>query len=291
MRRIVFLVAAALLFGLAPLSARLGPVPGALLLVGLAGLLSLAASGVPNALAIAGGALGAFAGGVLSPFSSAAAGAVLVGLCFAERTSRVRSAGARRLHLLGAIVAGALASSLADRFSAAPPALRAVAVIVAAVLVALPLLIDADDPIAHALEAASTEVTGAVAASLASGAELRRTVDEDLLDRQMIAPMRQTWISLLKLAEARTRLAQTRTAPSPSKPSGIGEGALRSPALAVIERLDARIADHVAALTRAYTAVNTAKAAEISLDDTALRGVEMAGESLEHVSQAILDEG
>jgi hypothetical protein len=160
-------------------------------------------------------------------------------------------------------------------------------VIVAAVLVALPLLIDADDPVAHALEAASTELTGPVAASLASGAELRRSADEDLLDRKMTAPVRQTWISLLKLAEARTRLGQAPATPSART---AGEAALVSPAQAVIERLDARIADHVAVLTRAYTAVSTARAAEASLDDTALRGVEMAGESFEHVSRAIVDE-
>jgi hypothetical protein len=194
---------------------------------------------------------------------------------------------ARRLHLLGTIGAGALASSLAAGFSSAEPGLRAVAVIVAAVLVALPLLIDADDPIAHALEAASTELSGAVASSLASGAELRRTTDEDLLDRRMTASVRQTWISLLKLAEARTQLARTRAVPSAS---AAGEAALVSPARAVLERLDARIADHVAVLTRAYTAVSTARAAEVSLDDAALRGVEMAGESFEHVSRAIVDE-
>jgi MFS family permease len=288
MRRILLLAAAALLFGLAPLASRLDPVSGALLLVGLAVLLALAASGAASALAIAGGALGAFAFGILAPHTAAVAGAALVGLCFAERTSRVRSRGARRLHALAAIAAGAVAAPLAGGFSTATPALRAVAVIVAAVLVALPLLIDADDPVAHALEAAASDLTGAVAASLASGAELRRTVDEDLLDRKMTAPVRQTWISLLKLAEARTRLARSRPA---SSPTGAGESALRSPALAVVERLDARIADHVAVLTRAFTAVSTAKAAEISIDDAALRGVEMAGESLEHVSQAMVDEG
>jgi hypothetical protein len=291
MRRILLLAAAALLFGLAPLAPRLDAVPGALLLVGLAEILALAASGATSAtsaLAVAGGALGAFTFGILAPHSAPAAGAALVGLCFAERTSRVRSKGARRLHLLAAIGAGAVAASLAGSFAAASPALRAVAVIVAAVLIALPLLIDADDPIAHALEASASELTGPVAASLASGAELRRTVDEDLLDRPMTAPVRQTWISLVKLADARTRLARSRPAP---RPIGAGEAALRSPALAVVERLDARIADHVAVLTRAYTAVSTAKAAELSLDDVALRGVEMAGESLDHVSQAMVDEG
>jgi MFS family permease len=286
-RRILLLAAAALLFGFAPLSARLDPVLGALLLVGLAVLFALAASGAQSALAITGGALGAFAFGALAPLSSALAGGALAGLCFAERTSRVRSAGARRLHLLGAIGVGALASSLAGSFSSAALGLRAVAVIVAAVLVALPLLIDADDPIAHALEAASTELGGSVASSLASGAELRRTAEEDLLDRRMTAQVRQTWISLLKLAEARARLARIHAAP---RANAVGEAALVSPAQAVVERLDARIADHVAVLTRAYTAVSAARAAEVSLDDAALRGVEMAGESLEHVSRAIVDE-
>jgi hypothetical protein len=293
MRRIIFLAAAALLFALAPLSTRLDldldldPVLGALLLVGLAVLFALAASGAASALAITGGALAAFAFGALAPLSSALAGGALAGLCFAERTSRVRSVRARRLHLLGAIGAGALASSLASSFSSAAPGLRAVAVVVAAVLVALPLLIDADDPIAHALEAAATGLTGSVASSLASGAELRRTTEDELLDRRTTAQVRQTWISLLKLAEARTRLARTRTAP---RASAVGEAALVSPAQAVLERLDARIADHVTALTRAYTAVSTARAAEVSLDDAALRGVEMAGESFEHVSRAIVDE-
>ena len=287
MRRIILLAAAALFFGLAPLASRLDAVPGALLLVGLATVLALAASGTASALAITGGALGAFAFGILAPHSAAAAGAAMVGLCFAERTSRVRSPGVRRLHLFGAIAAGALAASLAGGFATAAPALRAVAVIVAAVLVALPLLIDADDPVAHALEGAASELSGAVATSLASGAELRRTVDEDLLDRKMTAPVRQTWISLLKLSDARTQLARSRPA---SRPIGAGEASLRSPALAVIERLDARIADHVAVLTRAFAAVSAAKAAEVSLDDAALRGVEMAGENLEHVSQAMVDE-
>ncbi len=287
MRRILLLVAAALLFGLAPLTPRLDVVPGALLLVSLAVLFALAASGTTSALGITAGALGAFAFGVIAPHSPAVGGAVMIGLCFAERTSRVRSKGPRGLHLLGAIVVGAVAASLAQSFVGAIPALRAVAVIVAAVLVALPLLIDADDPVAHALEAAASDLTGPVAASLATGAELRRTVDEDLLDRPMTAPVRQTWISLLKLADARTRLARSRPAPPPS---GVGEAALRSPALAVVERLDARIADHVAVLTRAYAAVSTAKAAEASLDDAALRGVEMAGESFEHVSQAMVDD-
>ena len=66
-----------------------------------------------------------------------------------------------------------------------------------------------------------------------------------------------------------------------------GEG---SPAAAVMKRVDERIGDHVKALSRAYTAAGAARAAETSLDDAALRGTENAGESLEQVSRAIVEE-
>jgi hypothetical protein len=55
--------------------------------------------------------------------------------------------------------------------------------------------------------------------------------------------------------------------------------------------VDERIGEHVKALSRAYTAAGAAQAAEASLDDAALRGVEHAGESLEEVSRAIVDQG
>ena len=54
--------------------------------------------------------------------------------------------------------------------------------------------------------------------------------------------------------------------------------------------VDERIRDHVAALARAYSAVDTAAAAELGLDDAALRSVDAAGESLEQVSRAIIED-
>jgi hypothetical protein len=114
---------------------------------------------------------------------------------------------------------------------------------------------------------------------LREAAELRRTVDEDLLDRKTARHAGGTWASLLRLAEARLRLARSPLARKES-----------SPAEAVLKRVDERIADHVKALSRAYTAAGAAQAAEASLDDTALRSVENAGESLEQVSRAIVDE-
>ena len=90
MRKIAFLVAAGLCFGLAPFTPRLGPVAGSLALVALAVFLAVAASGVLASLSVAGGALGAFSSGMLAVVSPAVAGASLAALCFGERTLRVR---------------------------------------------------------------------------------------------------------------------------------------------------------------------------------------------------------
>jgi len=58
----------------------------------------------------------------------------------------------------------------------------------------------------------------------------------------------------------------------------------------VLRRVDERIGDHVKALSRAYTAAGAARAAEASLDDAALRSVETAGDSLEALSRAMVEE-
>jgi hypothetical protein len=290
MRKIAFFAAAVLAFGLAPEAARVGPVPGALLLVGIAVLLAVAASGALTSLAVAGGALGAFAGGVLAPVSPAAAGAVFAGLCFAERSTRVRSRSARCIHVAVALGGGALSCSLATSFAASSLAIRGVSLVVASVLVALPLLIEADDPVAHALDGAAEEITGPARASLQEGAELRRTIDEDLLEKKTAQKVRATWASLLRLSEARARLERS-SASRRAKGKESGEKLPPpSPAEAVMGKVDARIAEHVAALTRAYSAADAARAAEMSLDDAALRGVETAGESLEQVSRAIVED-
>ncbi|AGP34330.1 hypothetical protein [Sorangium cellulosum] len=305
LRKIAFVAAAALSLGLSPLALRLGPVAGSLLLVAAAVLFAVAASGALVSLAVAGGALGALAFGLAGAASPAAAGAALAGLCFAERSVRVRGRGARLLHVGAALSGGALAGSLLAAFGAASLALRGVALAVSAVLVALPFLVDADDPVAHALDGVAGEITGPARASLREGAELRRTVaGEELLDRRAARQARATWSSLLRLAEARARLERTlavgraaqgreaRTGEPPPAGAGGAEAARAAgaPAEAVVGKVDARIADHVAALTRAYTAVSAARAAEASLDDAALVGVETMGDSLEQVSKTMVEE-
>jgi MFS family permease len=283
MRKLAFLVAAAVCFGLMPFTPRLGAVLGSVALVALAVTLALAASAAASSLAVAGGALGAFAAGMLAATSPAVAGAALAALCFGERTLRVRGGNARLLHLGAALGGGALAGTLTTSFALASLPVRAVAVTVSAVLLALPLLIAADDPIAHALDGAADDLDGPAAASLREAAELRRAVDEDLLDARTAPQVRATWTALLRLAEARVRLSRSPAGRRAALP-------LPSPAHAVVTRVDERIGEHVKALSRAFAAAGAAEAAEVSLDDAALRGVEHAGESLEEVSRAMVEQ-
>ncbi|MCW5835539.1 MAG: hypothetical protein KIS78_24270, partial [Labilithrix sp.] len=75
---------------------------------------------------------------------------------------------------------------------------------------ALPLLVEADDPVAHALDEAAALVSEPAKSSLERGAELRRNAEDVPLDRATAARVRTTWQSLLRLAEARVRLERSR---------------------------------------------------------------------------------
>jgi hypothetical protein len=308
MKKLAFVVAAASLFAFAPLAGRFGPVASAVALVWLGVLLAIFASGTIQSLAIATGALGAFGSGVLTSFSPAVAGAVLVAAAFAERTTRVRSRTARAVHVVTALVGGALAGSLSTAYSSgASLPVFAVAAVVAAVLAALPLLVDADDPVAHALDQSAQLVAEPAKRSLLDGAELRRNAQEVPLDRATAARVKTTWQSLLRLAEARVRLERTRphalvriatqiAAPKthvvegpPEPPPAARASGSPSAADAVLGMVDQRIAEHVSVLARAYTAVDTVSAARVGLDDAALRNVESIGESLDDVSRALVE--
>jgi len=144
----------------------------------------------------------------------------------------------------------------------------------AAVLACLPLIVDADDPIAHALDAASADVTGPAQESLKEGAELRRTSHDVPLDRTTQKRVQSTWRALLRLAEVRSRLERTKN--------------INAAADNVTQMVDQRIKDHVIALGRAYSAVDTAKAAAVGLDDTALKSVENVGSALEEAAEAMV---
>ncbi len=302
MKKLAFVVAAATLFASAPIASRFGPVPSALALVWLGVLLALFASATSGtagwSLAIGTGALGAFGSGILGSVSPAAAGAVLVAAAFAERTTRVRSRTARAVHVLLALVGGALAGSLSSAYSGAALPVLAVAAVVAAVLAALPLLLEADDPVAHALDQAADLLSEPVRTSLRNGAELRRTAADVPLDRATAARVKTTWESLLRLAEARLRLEQTRPSPALlriAEQVAVVEGPPAptttpvSASDAVLGMVDQRILEHVSVLARAYTALDTVSAARIGLDDSALKTVESMGDNLEEVSRALVE--
>ncbi len=285
MKKLLLPLAAAAAFGLAPYATKLGVAAGSAWLVLLGVLLALGASGTFNALAIAAGAIGAFGGNVLSSVLPAAGGAVLVGLASAERTSRVRGTNARLVHVGASVLVGGLSGSLAAAYASASPAVRGVAVLVSAVLVALPQLVDADDPLAHNLETASKRVSDPAKSSLRDGAELRRQVHDVPIDPSAEKSVRATWRALRKLADVRVRLEQSKARLETNAPARD----VKSPASGVVDMVDKRIADHVAALARAYTAADTARAAAVGLDDAALKTVEHASEALEDVTRAIED--
>jgi len=280
MRTFTFLASAALLFAAWPLAARLGPIPGAFLAVSLGVVLAVAASGGISALAMAEGAVAAFLAGAVSPGASILGGALLVAGAYAERTTRVHGRGAKIVHLGLAALAGGIAGGVTTSFAGATLAVRAVAVVVAAVLASIPRVVEADDLLSSTLAGLSREVDPPARGALAAGAELRRSADDALLDRSTARTVRQTWRALSRLAEARLRVQRSLAARATRK-TGASD--------AVLAMLDSRITEHVAALARAYSAVDTVRAAELGLDDAALRTAESAGETLDHVSRAIVD--
>lgn len=289
MKKIAFIVAAASLFAFAPFAGRFGVVPSSVALVWMGVLLALFASAGTGSysLSIGAGALGALGNGVLGAASPAVAGAVLVGAAFAERTTRIRSRTARAVHILLALVGGGMAGSLSHAYASAALPVLGVAVVVAAVLAALPLLVEADDPVAHALDLAAESVSGAAKATLAQGAELRRTSSEVPLDRPTAARVKTTWQALLKLADARARLERTR----PVVAAAIALEGPPAPSAAdqVLAMVDQKISEHVQALSKAYTAVDAVTAARIGIDDSALKTVDSMGDSLEEVSRALVE--
>lgn len=296
LKKLAFVVAAASLFAFAPSLARFGPVVSSVALVWMAVLTAVVASGSVSSIAVGSGAFGALGAGILAPVSPSAAGAILVLAAFGERTTRVRSRTARAVHVGLAVVGGAFAGSLSAAFEASSLPVVGVAVVVSAIIAALPLLVLADDPTAHALANAAEALPEPTRAALLEGAELRRATVDLPLDGVTGARVRTTWHSLLKLAEARLRLER-------SRPKGLENLSIRvaaesepaaalarpTAASAVRAMIDQRIAEHVAVLCKTLAAVDTVSAASLGLDDAALKNIDSLGESLEEESRALVE--
>lgn len=290
-KKLAFVVAAASLFAVAPIANRFGGAVGSsVVLVWLGVMLAVFASGTFNALAVAAGALGAFGSGILGSVSPALAGAVLVAAAFAERSMRVKNRTGRAVHVLVALVGGAFAGSLAMAYASASTPVMAVSVVCAAILASLPLLVEADDPVAHALSESAALVSEPAKTTLLEGAALRRTANEVPLDGDTLGRVKKTWQSLLRLAEARVRLERTRPAPKVRvEVEGPPSRASATTGDAVLSMVDARIAEHVAALSKAITAVDTAHAAAATIDDVAVKNTAARAGSLDEVSRAMVE--
>ncbi len=279
MKKLTYLLVATAFFAAAPFVIRLGAFPASLATVLLAASLAVAASGSFDALALALGATAAFAGSVMGTVSAPIGTAVLVALVFGERTTRVREPRARLAHIGLALVSGAGAGAIAQAYRGMPLPTFAVAALVAAVLVAAPFFVEADDTVAHALDLASREARGPVAEAFARGAELRRTTQDVPLDRATAKEVAETWRALVGLASARLRLDRGRLLDTKAT----------SATTSVLAKLDVRIAQHVDVLARTYTAVDTAHAAALGADDRAVRRVALEGDALDETSQALID--
>jgi hypothetical protein len=276
MRSLLLLVLAAAVFGVAPLSVRGGPMLGAALPIVLCVALAVVVSGQVSGVAVALGAVAAFVGTFAWAMAPALGGAITLALVYAERSLRIRTLRAIGAHVGLALLAGAAAGLLAASFSASPLASHAVAVTMCAVLAMLPLVIEADDRRVLLLEAAAATLGAPLASTLLEGAALLR--HDETLDRETAAKIKKTWLSLERLIEARLRL----------------EGKARSKgdtAVLVREMLDRQIIEHVTSLSRARAAAATATAAEVGIDDQAVRDVHARGEALDERSRAMVEMG
>jgi hypothetical protein len=142
----------------------------------------------------------------------------------------------------------------------------------------VPLLVHADDARVLSLEDAAKRVGAPLATTLLEGAELLRCGDVSLLDKVTARNVKKSWRSLDRLVEARLAMQQ-------------GNARRGDTAAMVTAMVDRQITEHIASLTRAYAAVTTAGAAEVGIDDSAIRDVHARGEALEVQSRAIVEAG
>lgn len=203
----------------------------------------MSASGELSAVGASLGAIGALVSGLNPTPWNAIASALLIAFVFGERTLRIRERRTQLVHVTVALVTGGLGGALATSFASSALALHGIAVTMAAILVAAPLLIDADDTTVHTLDGLAAELGGATGETLTRAAELRRNGDTSLIDRdrEMRAHVARTWVGLVNAARSRARLERSRaTGCVPPKP--------------IVERSDRVIAHHVTFLLRAYGA-------------------------------------
>lgn len=248
-RKAFFWAVALLTFSLWSSTRGLPPLPAAGLQLSLSLLLAIAASGEASAIAIAAGAAGGLLSSVFLPLSPALAGAALLGGAFLERTLRVQRGRPRALHLLWAMGAGAAALQLIHGLRASAFEMQAVAFVMAAAMVSLPLLLKAEDSIAHLLALAAEQAHDELRTSLEQAASLRRWVSQ----RALRAAERRSWEELAEQVRQRVALGVATVAPppesfrdEPAPPPPV------NPEQDAVRKLDASICSAIDALLQAH---------------------------------------
>ncbi len=261
-------VSAAALLGAGPLLYRLSPLGGSLAAVALAVVFACAVSRGVTSLAVGTGALGALAAAVLGGITTPVGGAVLLAAALTDRLLRVRGPISRAAHLALSLATGAGAAQIVHMYVAAPLPVRLVALSMAVVVALAPLLVPADDPLAHTLETRARALPADVARLLREAADLRRQVHDVALPPSAQQSVGRSWRILRELVEARVRLEPARVRKMTSARLGSDTSITGEDALTAV--VDRRIEEHVALLARDYSSVDTAYAAAFGLDAATL---------------------
>lgn len=284
MRILPFFLLTAPMFLLPKLVGHTGHFLGMVVFLGLSVAIATAASGYRGSLPVAGGALAALACGLvnvqtsvssLGLHHSALACAVFFALVFGERTLRIRSNVGKGLHIGLALVGGLLGGFVVQMYLHESPLVFAIASSVAVAAAGLPLLVDADDPVAHHLTQLAAGAGEPAKAGLLRAAELRRAAREISFDTNTDKDVGTIFRALGRLGEARTKLQGSATSNQTAK--------------GVLGMLDAKIAQSVAALEKTLTATLAVSAAEAAKDDGALANVEARGAGIEEATQLLAE--
>jgi hypothetical protein len=142
---------------------------------------------------------------------------------------------------------------------------------VAAALIALPLALDHDDPLAIRLEAAAATLPVGPRSELLSSAQLRRATLTSTLTRDSQASVAMAFETLLRLAQSRSELA------------ALDANAINPVAVAI----DKKIAFAVHTLRRAFAASDSLAAMADTADATAIGQLDAVSSSLEALREEL----
>lgn len=192
----------------APALVRIDAFVFALVAVTVAALVTAVVEGAVSPLSLIFGAFGAFAFTLLWPVSPVLAGGALFAGLFAPRSLRAPGGVVGLcLHSAVAIVGGLAALWLVSTYLHDGFSVRAVSVVVAALLASAPWLLPVDDNLARALRAMAARNRGTTRWRLERAAALRREVEErrhELPSKEM-KRIDEAFKNLVRLGRVRAR--------------------------------------------------------------------------------------